>query len=58
VDTLEHARVRTVVVSDAWLDFWGSTEHDPVIDAYLNTAFQEQAQFGVFRVLIRRGEHL
>ena len=57
-DTLDRARVRTVVVSDAWLDFWGSTEHDGVIDAYLNSAFEEQARFGVFRILVRRGERL
>jgi hypothetical protein len=54
-NTLDRARVRTIVVSDAWLDFWGSNEGDSVIDAYLNTSFQEQAHFGVFRVLIRRG---
>ena len=53
--TLDRAHVRIVVVSDAWLDFWGSVQGDPVIDAYLNTAFQTQGQFGVFHVLIRRG---
>ena len=51
--TLDRARVRIVVVSDAWVDFWGSTEGDSVLDAYLNTNFQEQARFGVYRVLIR-----
>ena len=54
-NTLDGTRVRTIVVSDAWLDFWGSNEGDKVMDAYLNTSFQEQAHFGVFRVLIRRG---
>jgi hypothetical protein len=54
-NTLDHARVRTIVVSDAWLDFWGSTKGDSVLDAYLHTYFQEQAHFGVFRILIRRG---
>jgi hypothetical protein len=52
--TLDRTGVRTIIVSDAWLDFWGSTEGDVVIDAYLNNNFQEQAHFGVFRVLIRR----
>jgi hypothetical protein len=52
--TLDSAGVRTVVVSDAWLDFWGSTESDSAITAYLDTVFQERARFGVFRVLTRR----
>jgi hypothetical protein len=52
--TLDIAGVRTVVVSDAWLDFWGSTDKDRVISAYLENAFQERARFGVFRVLTRR----
>jgi hypothetical protein len=52
--TLDSAGVRTVVVSDAWLDFWGSTQSDTLITAYLDTVFQERARFGVFRVLTRR----
>jgi hypothetical protein len=52
--TLDSAGVRTVVVSDAWLDFWGSTDKDGVISAYLDNTFQERQRFGVFRVLTRR----
>jgi hypothetical protein len=53
-ETLDSAGVRTVVVSDAWLDFWGSTTNDSVVSAYLETVFQERARFGVFRILSRR----
>jgi hypothetical protein len=52
--SLDSAGVHTIVVSDAWLDFWGSTESDGVITAYLHMAFQERARFGVFRVMTRR----
>jgi hypothetical protein len=54
-ETLDAVGVQTVVVSDAWLDFWGSVDNDPVITTYLDATFQEQARFGVFRVLTRRG---
>jgi hypothetical protein len=52
-NTLDGAGVRTIVVSDAWLDFWGPAAGNRVIDTYLNTYFHEQAHFGVFRVLVR-----
>jgi len=54
LDTLDAADVRTVVVSDAWLDFWGPQPGNPLIQAYLAGSFQEQAVFGVYRVLGRR----
>jgi hypothetical protein len=54
-NTLDRAGVRVIVVSDAWLDFWGTTDGDVVMTAYLSTNFQERAQFGVFRVLVRAG---
>jgi hypothetical protein len=53
IDTLERARVKTVVTSDAWLAFWHANAGNPRLESYLEARFLEAGRFGVYRVLNR-----
>jgi hypothetical protein len=57
VEALQAASVRTVVVSDSWLDFWGPDLRAGPVSAYLDAHFNEVARFGVFRVLAATSAH-
>jgi hypothetical protein len=57
VEALQAASVRTVVVSDSWLDFWGPDLRAGPVSAYLDAHFNEVARFGVFRVLTATSGH-
>jgi hypothetical protein len=51
--TLEQRAVRVVVVSAAAMVFWGPANENQPLEDYLATHYQQAAQFGEFRVLMR-----
>jgi hypothetical protein len=53
IAALEHAGVRTAIVSDAWLDFWLAGGGNPTLETYLDDHFKEVERFGVYRKLRR-----
>jgi hypothetical protein len=53
MDTLDQLPVRTVIVSDSRLLFWGPPGQNQPLEDYLATHYRETARFGDFRVLVR-----
>jgi hypothetical protein len=53
IAALDHAGVRTAVVSDAWLGFWLAGGGNPTLEGYLDDHFEEVERFGVYRKLRR-----